>query len=107
MSERGGEGTRSGSTEPPCDDLLGQPLRHSLVVHRLGLLQTLLRFLPFQAGVRMLGAVTVGVCEPITTSCTNENGRHVKMLRGDSSKRFSFNSLDVQELLNGSLILGK
>lgn len=48
--------------------VLCQPLCHSLVVHRLGLPQALLWFLPLQTGERMLGAVTIGMCEPIATS---------------------------------------
>lgn len=53
--------------------LLYKPLCHSLVIHRLSLLLALLWFLSLQTGERMLGTVTVGMCEPIATSCRESN----------------------------------
>lgn len=55
--------------------LLCKPFCHGLVIHRLGLPQALLWFLPLQTGERMLGTVTVGMCEPIATSC-RESSRY-------------------------------
>lgn len=49
--------------------LLCQPLCHSLVIHRLSFPQTLLWFLPLQTREGVLGAVTIGMGEPIATSC--------------------------------------
>lgn len=48
--------------------LLCQPLSHGLVVHRLGFPLALLWLFTFQTGERVLGTVTVGMCEPIPAS---------------------------------------
>lgn len=53
----------------PAGALLCQPLCHSLVVHRVGFPLALLWFFSLQTGEGVLGTVTVGVCEPISTSC--------------------------------------
>lgn len=60
--------------------LLRQPLRHSLVIHRLSLPHTLLWFLPLQTGERMLGAVSVSMREPIATSCRERATEQLKAL---------------------------
>lgn len=55
--------------------LLCQPLRHCLVVHRLGFPLALLWFFSLQTGEGVLGTVTVGVCEAISTACGKQTAQ--------------------------------